>query len=77
MKLLLIPDGVIQKVPSSILTDTLPSLAATQPSCHILWHTSQMRSLISCSCITVTSSALLLPEKRFPSPDPERCFDSL
>ena len=36
MKLLLMPVGVARKVPSSNRTETLPSLAATQPSCHIL-----------------------------------------
>lgn len=35
MKLLLIPVGVHKKVPSPSLADTLPSLAATQPSCQV------------------------------------------
>ncbi|EFC96801.1 hypothetical protein CLOSTHATH_05006 [Hungatella hathewayi DSM 13479] len=44
---MLIPVGVARNVPSGSFTDTLPSLAATQPSYHILWQTSQICSLNS------------------------------
>ena len=49
IKLLPHPVGVARNVPSGSFTDTLPSLAATQPSCHILWQISQICSLNSIS----------------------------
>ena len=46
---LLVPVGVVMKLPSGRRAEMLPSLAATKPSCHSLWPTSHIASLISCS----------------------------